>query len=1052
MDINFEKEPFSGYSGFTSKELEDIWNYLFTVNSKLPDKISVQNENKTDNGIKVFASKDNNKNEIEFSFTGVEIYKDNQILSKIYCIKQLNMILSILRKNDKYDYKIDSDKSDMNSKNGKLKINRIKINRKIDLEAKNFKDYITRERMFILGEEIKEEEVNEVEKLKLSPYFDNIIKYSKYDNNFKLVLDENRFRLIKKIEEFWMSSNLFYVIMGTDGIGKTTSLLFFSSYIHTNYNVLYLNLKLFLGKNSKEAEDIFFNEIKRLFFVNKLFSFEELLDVNYEKFKNIKSKIIKEVEENNKNIKINGIEFMWLLLEIFINEFLVTDIFSTNLLIILDQYKSNDIDEYYRGINTISELIKNNNMDNNYSIIYEIKLLVIISINNYDTKKMFLENLKIIYYDYNNKIIQDNNNDKNNNNEENENYEFLNIENFLDAKILEINKSYNDHLSILEKYGNLGSLCYLSSRYYKITRREYLNFNSDCKKLIPDNFGNNYYNCIKSFNFSLKYFQLLMKEIIENPKNQGESDNEYEKKIVMSFYKKMFNKIKDNIEKSYEYMLKDESSIEIVDISMKYLIELRNNIYEEKTFLNTDIKNILSHFPIKYLDVYLNCFEKLDEEQMKFGFFNFFLTYSNKFIKHAINKILNQYLKNRIYNNFDGIGFEKIVNEHILKFAFHNQKLIKRNIFSLVGITKSTKDYIKKLREKENSEFYQFYEIEKIKNLKIDGIDKIKIEISDIDVKNNDIFLNQISKNGRSFDAGLLIKKNNEFNKSVTNDLILIQDTINKIINLKKKKIYIDDSIKCKNYLESVYEGLKIDNIYFIFIVPEHYINIDKTKYQLNQYQIYYLNYSLEKNILLNINGDVITDFRIKEANITFPNQNFSLIKTISNINLSKNIIKESTKKYLIKKRNTDKTFIDIYNKLREIYSHEYIKVFIPKELKENIIEIFNSIDLLEKKDVINFIPSANYIGPEIQTIFNTTNNMIIFSYKNKMYLYYYFYFQIKDNFEVVELKNLKIDNLNVVKLPKKNLNKFEKIKEYPLFCFCFNIIKNYNFENDNYN
>ena len=98
MDINFEKEPFSGYSGFTSKELEDIWNYLFTVNSKLPDKISVQNENKTDNGIKVFASKDNNKNEIEFSFTGVEIYKDNQILSKIYCIKQLNMILSILQK------------------------------------------------------------------------------------------------------------------------------------------------------------------------------------------------------------------------------------------------------------------------------------------------------------------------------------------------------------------------------------------------------------------------------------------------------------------------------------------------------------------------------------------------------------------------------------------------------------------------------------------------------------------------------------------------------------------------------------------------------------------------------------------------------------------------------------------------------------------------------------------------------------------------------------------------------------------------------------------
>ena len=169
-------------------------------------------------------------------------------------------------------------------------------------------------------------------------------------------------------------------------------------------------------------------------------------------------------------------------------------------------------------------------------------------------------------------------------------------------------------------------------------------------------------------------------------------------------------------------------------------------------------------------------------------FLIFFLTYSNTFIKHAINKIINGYLENKIYKNFDGIGFEKIVNEHILKFTFNNQKLIKRNIFSLVGINESTKDYIKKLREKEDLEFYKFYGLEKIKNLFIDGIDKIKMEASVIDVKNNDIFLNQVSKNGRSFDAGLLIKKNNGFNGSITNDLILIQDTINKIINLKKKK------------------------------------------------------------------------------------------------------------------------------------------------------------------------------------------------------------------------------------------------------------------------
>ena len=250
----------------------------------------------------------------------------------------------------------------------------------------------------------------------------------------------------------------------------------------------------------------------------------------------------------------------------------------------------------------------------------------------------------------------------------------------------------------------------------------------------------------------------------------------------------MFKKIKDKIDKSYKYMIKEDSTMESVDISLKYLIELRNNIYEEKTFLITDIENILNRLPIKYLDVYLDSSQKLDQYQIKFGFFDFYISYSNTFIKQAINKIINGYLKNKKYINFDGIGFEKIVNEHILKFTFHNQKLIKRNIFSLVGITESTKDYIKKLRDKESSEFYEFYELEKIKNLFIDGIDKIKIETSDIDVKNNNIFLNQVSKNGRSFDAGLLIKKDNKFNKSVTNDLILIQDTINKVINLKKKK------------------------------------------------------------------------------------------------------------------------------------------------------------------------------------------------------------------------------------------------------------------------
>ena len=77
---------------------------------------------------------------------------------------------------------------------------------------------------------------------------------------------------------------------------------------------------------------------------------------------------------------------------------------------------------------------------------------------------------------------------------------------------------------------------------------------------------------------------------------------------------------------------------------------------------------------------------------------------------------------------------------------------------------------------------------------------------------------------------------------------------------------------------------------------------------------------------------------------------------------------------------------------------------------------------------------------------------MIIFSYENNIYLYYYNYFKINDKFEIIKIENLNINYVKNEKSPKKNLDEFKKIKNYPLFYFCFNIIKNYNFEDENYN
>jgi len=237
-----------------------------------------------------------------------------------------------------------------------------------------------------------------------------------------------------------------------------------------------------------------------------------------------------------------------------------------------------------------------------------------------------------------------------------------------------------------------------------------------------------------------------------------------------------------------------------------------------------------------------------------------------------------------------------------------------------------------------------------------------------------------------------------------------------------------------------------------IFIVSDHYNNIANIKEKLNSYKIYHIYYSLEKELFLDYQNNIITDFRIKEAEINFPEFNFSLIKAISNINLSKYIIEKSTKKYLLKRKNNNKTFLDTYKKICEINFHEYIKVFIPIELKNNIVRIFILEKYIEDKDIINFIPSTNYIGTEIKNIFKITNNMSIFSYNNNIYLYYYSYYLINDNFEINKINNFAFHvskNLNDIKFPDKNIDDFEKIKDYPLFHFCFNVIKNYNFADE---
>ena len=105
MDINFESSPFTGFAGYTNEELGFIWMYLYEKNSKLPEYIIVSKQNETDKGTIIIASKNENLKSMEILCNGVDIFKDGSLFAKIYSVQQLDLIISMIIDNDKYDFK-----------------------------------------------------------------------------------------------------------------------------------------------------------------------------------------------------------------------------------------------------------------------------------------------------------------------------------------------------------------------------------------------------------------------------------------------------------------------------------------------------------------------------------------------------------------------------------------------------------------------------------------------------------------------------------------------------------------------------------------------------------------------------------------------------------------------------------------------------------------------------------------------------------------------------------------------------------------------------------
>ena len=138
--------------------------------------------------------------------------------------------------------------------------------------------------------------------LSLSSNFYLIFKEVLKEEEFDVILNKERIELLKKISEFIISNKLFYYIIGSDGIGKSLSLLYYSSLDKNQF--IYFNIKLYNNLvEEEEYRKIFYNDLHKFFLFNYQKSKNNIINLKYSNFISEFEKTLK----NNYNNEIGPI-------------------------------------------------------------------------------------------------------------------------------------------------------------------------------------------------------------------------------------------------------------------------------------------------------------------------------------------------------------------------------------------------------------------------------------------------------------------------------------------------------------------------------------------------------------------------------------------------------------------------------------------------------------------------------------------------------------------------------------------------------------------------
>ena len=111
----------------------------------------------------------------------------------------------------------------------------------------------------------------------------------------------------------------------------------------------------------------------------------------------------------------------------------------------------------------------------------------------------------------------------------------------------------------------------------------------------------------------------------------------------------------------YEYTKKD-NEIYTNHCKINSLITLDNSVYSEKIYSLEVMKDLLSKFPVKYLNIFIVGFNSpfIPLDNLEVSKFGFMFDYSNNFVRETIHQYyLSQYLF--VLINFDDKKFSYLL-------------------------------------------------------------------------------------------------------------------------------------------------------------------------------------------------------------------------------------------------------------------------------------------------------------------------------------------------------------------------------------------------------